>query len=207
MNTHFSRADVEILAKERVYQGRFQIERLTLRYRLFNGSWSQPFVREIFERGEAVGVLLFDPNRNQLVLIEQFRAGIVLKTENPWLIEIVAGVIDNNESLEDVAARETREETGLTVHNLSFISRHWVSPGASTERITLYCGQIDASQAQGIHGLADEGEDIRLHVLKVQEAYHLLNTGKIDNASTLIALHWLQQHESTVRETWSRSAC
>ncbi|MES2999018.1 MAG: NUDIX domain-containing protein [Pseudomonadota bacterium] len=206
MNLHFSRTDVRILEQQRVYQGHFQLDRLKLQYRLFKGGWSQPLLREIFERGEAVGILLFDPERNKIVLIEQFRAGIVLKTGNPWLIEIVAGMIDGNESLKEVAKRETQEETGLTLHNLSFISRHWVSPGASTERITLYCGQVDSSQAQGFHGLANEGEDIRLHVLTVQKAYYLLNTGEIDNASTIIALLWLQQHETVVRKIWSNKA-
>jgi ADP-ribose pyrophosphatase len=204
MSPQFSRADVKILDQQPVYQGRFQLDHLTLQHRLFNGGWSQPLLREVFKRGEAVGVLLFDPDRNQIVLIEQFRAGIVLKTEHPWLIEIVAGVIDDSESPEEVAERETQEETGLTVRNLFFISRHWVSPGASTERITLYCGQIDAMQAQGVHGLAEEGEDIRLQVLDIQAAFHLLTTGKIDNASTIIALLWLQQHEKTVRKTWSK---
>lgn len=202
MEPNFTRADVKILEKKCAYQGHFQLERLRLQYRLFNGGWSEPVFREVFERGEAVGILLFDPERDQLVLIEQFRAGIVMKTENPWLIEIAAGVIDSGESPEQVAQRETQEETGLTLQNLFFISRHWVSPGGSTEQISLFCGQVDASQAQGVHGLASEGEDIRLHVLKVKEAYHLVNKGKIDNAATIIALLWLQQNEKMVRKTW-----
>ncbi|MDQ8039043.1 MAG: NUDIX domain-containing protein [Rickettsiella sp.] len=212
MGFHFTKADVEILEQKTVYQGYFRLEQLRLRYRLFNGGWSKAVNREVFERGEAVGVLLFDPERNQLVLIEQFRAGIMLKTENPWIIEIVAGVIDDDEGQmvqkelaeQKTATRETQEETGLTVHNLFFISRHWVSPGGSTERISLFCGQIDSSQAQGVHGLANEGEDIRLHVLDVKKAYKLVNEGKFDNATTIIALLWLQQNEKMVRAVWSK---
>ncbi len=203
MGHQFTKSDVEILEKKTVYQGHFRLERLKLRYRLFSGGWSKPVYREVFERGEAVGVLLFDPERDQLVLIEQFRAGVVTKTESPWILEIAAGVIDPEESFEQVACRETQEETGLEVQNLFFISRHWVSPGGSTERISLFCGQIDARQAKGIHGLASEGEDIRLHILDVKEAYKLVNEGKIDNAITIIALLWLQQNEKIVRTRWS----
>ncbi len=203
MEPCFTSTDVRVLERQCVYQGHFRLERLKLQYRLFNGGWSQPFFREVFERGEAVGILLFDPRRDQLVLIEQFRAGIIMKTKNPWLIEIAAGVIDPGESPEQVAQRETQEETGLVVQNLFFISRHWVSPGGSTEQISLFCGQVDASQAQGIHGLASEGEDIRLHVLNVKEAYDLVNKGKFNNATTIIALLWLQQNEKIVRKRWS----
>ncbi|MES2142118.1 MAG: NUDIX domain-containing protein [Pseudomonadota bacterium] len=203
MSHHFTKKDVEILEQKTVYQGHFQLERLKLRYRLFNGGWSKQVYREVFVRGEAVGVLLFDPERDRLVLIEQFRAGIATKTENPWIIEIVAGVIDHEESFEQVAHRETQEETGLNVQNLFFISRHWVSPGGSTEQISLFCGQIDVRQAKGIHGLASEGEDIRLHILDVKEAYKLVNAGKVDNAITIIALLWLQQNEKMVRTKWS----
>ena len=205
MESCFTRADVKVLERQCVYQGHFRLERLKLQYRLFNGGWSQPFSREVFERGDAVGILLFDPQRDQLVLIEQFRVGIMMKTENPWLIEIAAGVIDAGESPEQVAHRETQEETGLAVQNLFFISRHWVSPGGSTEQISLFCGQVDASQAQGVHGLASEGEDIRLHILNVKEAYNLVNKGKIDNATTIIALLWLQQNEKMLRDTWSNN--
>lgn len=203
MQPTFTRKDVEILEQRRVYQGHFQLDCLKVQYRLFNGGWSEPVSREVFERGEAVGVLLFDPQRDQLVLIEQFRVGTVMKTNNPWILEIVAGVIDVKESFEQVAKKETQEETGLSLHNLLPISQHWVSPGGSTERIYLFCAQVDSSQAKGIHGLASEGEDIRLHIVSVKEAYHWVNEGKIDNASTIIALLWLQLNEKKVRQTWS----
>jgi ADP-ribose pyrophosphatase len=203
MQPVFTSKDVKILEQQRVYQGHFQLDRLKLQYRLFKGGWSKPVSREIFERGEAVAVLLFDSQRDQLVLIEQFRAGIVRKTNNPWIIEVVAGVIEGEEGFEQVAKRETQEETGLTLHRLFPISHHWVSPGGSTERIRLFCAQVDSSQAQGIHGLASEGEDIRLHIVSIKEAYNWVNEGKIDNATTLIALLWLQQNEKKLRKAWS----
>lgn len=203
MSSYATSTDVKLLERQCVYQGHFQLERLKLEYRLFAGGWSKPLYREVFERGKAVAVLLFDPQRDKLVFIEQFRAGIVTKTESPWLLEIVAGVIDPKESPIQVAVRETHEETGLSLYNLLFVCQYWVSPGASTERVSLFCGQVDSNQARGIHGLASEGEDIRLHILDRQEAYHLVNTGKIDNAVTIIALLWLQQNETMVRKAWS----
>lgn len=202
MNPQFDRSDVKILQQQIVYQGHFQLEQLKLQFRLFNGGWSSPRLREVFERGEAVGVLLFDTNSDRLVLVEQFRVGIASKAKNPWLIEIVAGVINKDESLEQVARRETQEETGLEITNLFPICQYWVSPGGSSERMHLFCGQVDAELAQGIHGVAEEGEDIRLHVLSLKAAYNLLNQGKFNNSSTIIALQWLQQNEQKVREAF-----
>lgn len=202
MRPNFTRADVKILQRKTVYAGHFQLEQLKLQYRLFQGGWSPPLLREVFERGEAVGILLFDTENNKLVLIEQFRPGLAIKAQVPWLIEIVAGVIGQNERLEQVARRETQEETGLMVTNLFPICHYWVSPGGSSERIYLFCGQVDSKLAQGIHGLVEEGEDIRLHILSPQQAYNLLDEGKINNSPTIIALQWLRQYEQSVRRAW-----
>lgn len=206
MNSHFDDSDVKVLERQIVYQGHFQIEQCKVQFRLFNGGWSQPRLREVFERGEAVGVLLFDANNDQLVLIEQFRVGIVNKAKNPWLLEIVAGVIKKDENLEQVARRETQEESGLEITNLFPIYQYWVSPGGSSERIYLFCGQVDAKLAQGIHGMTEEGEDIRLHVLSLKSAFDLLNQGKINNSSTIIALQWLQHNEQIVRDVFLKKS-
>lgn len=206
MNSHFDRSDVKILQQQVVYQGHFQIKQLKVQFRLYNGEWSQPRLREVFERGEAVGILLFDAHNDQLVLIEQFRVGIANKAKSPWLIEIVAGVIDTDESVEQAARRETQEESGLEITNLFPIYQYWVSPGGSSERIYLFCGQVNAKLAQGIHGVPEEGEDIRLHVLNVKTAYSLLNQGKINNGSTIIALQWLQHNEQIVRDVFLKKS-
>ncbi|MFZ0218991.1 MAG: NUDIX domain-containing protein [Candidatus Aquirickettsiella sp.] len=202
MNSQFNCSDVKILQKELVYRGHFQLERWNVQFRLFSGGWSEAQIREVFERGEAVGVLLFDNNSDQLVLVEQFRVGIVNKAKNPWLIEIVAGVINKGESLEQVARRETQEETGLIITSLLPICQYWVSPGGSSECMYLFCGQVNAQLAQGIHGIAEEGEDIRLQVLSLKVAYNLLNQGKFNNGSTIIALQWLQYNEPKVRDAF-----
>lgn len=202
MNFQHNCSDFKILQHQIVYRGHFQLERLKVQFRLFSGGWSETQIREVFERGEAVGVLLFDINSDQLVLVEQFRVGIANKVKNPWLIEIVAGVINKGETLVQVAQRETLEETGLTIMNLLPICQYWVSPGGSSERLYLFCGQVNAHLAKGIHGLAEEGEDIRLQVLNLKVAYNLLNEGKFNNGSTIIALQWLQHNEQKVRETF-----
>lgn len=200
MNT-FSTTDVKIIEKKTVYQGYFKIEKLTLQHRLFKGGWSQPFEREIFERGHAVAVLLYDPILNKVVLIEQFRAG-ALEQGNPWLLELVAGIIEPNENPEQVVIRETREEAGLDTSTLIPIYHYWVSPGGSSERVNLFCARVDASNAGGIHGLPEEHEDIKVWVLDIQTAYELLEKGEIRNAITLIALQWLKIHETEVRKKW-----
>ncbi|WP_010597811.1 NUDIX domain-containing protein [Rickettsiella massiliensis] len=129
----FSATDVKMLECKLVYQGYFQMQRIKLQHRLFAGGWSQPLFREVFVRGEAVGVLLFDPKQDQLVLIEQLRAGIVNQSSQPWLVEIVAGMTEPGEDKQTVAQRETREETGLLLQNIYPITQYWLSPGGSNE--------------------------------------------------------------------------
>lgn len=196
--------DVKILKHEVAYQGYYKIEKYYLKHRLFNGQWSPELEREVFERGNAVGVLPYDPILNKVVLIEQFRIGTYGQTENPWILEIVAGIIDKNETLEEVAHREVHEEAGLAIQKLLPICNYWVSPGGTTEKVKLFCAKIDASHAGGIHGLAEEHEDIRVHVLNVADAYTMLSNGKICNAATIIALQWLQINEHWIKNQFQR---
>lgn len=199
----FTSKDVEVLNKETVYQGYFRIEKYTLKHRLFRGGWSESFIRELFERGHAAAVLLYDPVLHKIVLIEQFRIGTLGHTDNPWLLELVAGIIDDpSETTEQVAVRETQEEAGLEILDLLPICDYWVSPGGTTERVALFCARVDASQAGGWHGLAEESEDIRVLVFDVAEVYKLLATGQICNAATIIAVQWFQLHEQEVRQKW-----
>lgn len=197
-------ADVNVIREETVYRGYFSIKKFTLKHRLFDGDWSQAFQREVFERGHAVGVLLYDPILNKMVLIEQFRVGTLGSTQHPWLLEIVAGIIDEDETTEQVAKREVSEEAGLKILDLIPIYNYWVSPGGSTEQVTLYCGRVDATNAQGIFGLADEDENIRVHVLDVKEVYDLLANGKINNALAIIAVQWFQLNEEKIKQQWKK---
>ncbi len=199
----FTREDVDILASETAYQGYFRLEKYRLKHRVFKGGWGAAIDRELFERGYAVGALPYDPKSDQVVLIEQFRLGALKDQRSPWLLECVAGVVDKaHESIEDTIHREADEEAGLDISALWPIYDYWVSPGGTSERIHLFCAKVDASQASGIHGLNEEGEDIRVHVIDREQAYAALATGEIDNALTIIALQWLQLNYTKVKEQW-----
>jgi ADP-ribose pyrophosphatase len=188
--------DVEILNHTLVYQGHFRLEKYQLRFRLFAGGWSQPVTRELFSRGTSAGVLPYDPYLDKVVLIEQFRIGALGGAQSPWLQEIVAGVVELNEAPEAVVKREAQEEAGLELLDLQPICKYWVSPGATSEQISLFCATVDSTHASGVYGLIEEGEDIKVKVLSAQDAFAAVEAGKINNASSIIALQWLQLHHS-----------
>lgn len=197
------RDDVEIIERRPVFQGYFRIDRYRLRHRLHGGGMSGEIVREVFERGHAVGVLPYDPVRREVVLIEQFRVGALAACEPPWLTEVVAGIIEPGESPEDVARREAREEAGLAVGALRPMVRYLSSPGGASETVTLFLGRVDAEGAGGIHGLDHETEDIRVMPMAAERAIAMVADGRIGNAMTVIALQWLALHEGEVRRQWS----
>ena len=186
--------DVKIEKKEVVYQGFFRMDKITLGHRRFNGEWLGPFTRELFERGQAVCVLLYDPARDRVVLTEQFRIGAIEDERSPWLIELVAGMVEEGETYEDVAVRESEEEAGCVPSTLIPICNYWVSPGGTSERVAVYCGLVDSEGLGGLHGLDDEHEDIRVHNISFTEAYQAVESGDINNAATIIALQWLKIH-------------
>lgn len=192
----FSRKDISITQTDESYSGFFRILTYHLQHALYEGGTTPTLKRELFERGEAAAVLLYDPERQCVVLTEQFRIGALEDPRSPWLLEVVAGMIDTDESPEAVAMREVQEETGGYCHNLIPIYRYWVSPGGTSERIHLYCGLVDSQDFHGIHGLEAEGEDIKLVTLPVQEAFALLDKGDINNGATIIALQWLQLNQT-----------
>jgi ADP-ribose pyrophosphatase len=195
--------DVDLIEKTTPFKGYFQIDRYRLRHRKHDGGWTRDIVREVFERGHAVGVLLYDPALDSVLLIEQFRVGAYAAAMDAWQIEVVAGIIDAGETPEQVAVREAQEEAGCTVTDLAFICKYLVSPGGATESCTLYCGRADLSSAGGHHGLHEEDEDIRAFVVPVDEALRLLEDGRFGNAVTIIALQWLALHRAPLQQRWS----
>ena len=191
----FNINDVEVLEKERRYEGFFKLERLILKHRLFSGGWSRPIVREVFERGEAVGVLPYDPVHDTVCLIQQFRPGMVNGPDSPWPYEIVAGMMDvEGETQEELARRELREEAGATEVELYPILDYWVSPGGTSERIHLFCGLLNLEGVRGVHGNEYEGEDIKVEIFSREKALSLVESGIVNNAATLISLMWLEKH-------------
>jgi ADP-ribose pyrophosphatase len=198
-------SEVQVVARENAYSGYFRIDRYRLRHQLFNGGTSPEIRRELFDRGHAVAVILYDPQRDEVVLIDQFRIGALTADFPPWVTEIVAGIIDPGETPEEVARRETREETGCAVHDLELVYDYLVTPGCSNETVKLFCGRVDASKAGGIFGLEDEGEDIRVRAVPMPEALELLATGKINTSLGIIGLQWLALNRAKLRERWQRS--
>lgn len=200
----FAKNDVEIIARETLYSGFFSMDLYRFRHRLFNGEMSGEIRREIFERGHAAVLLPFDPVRDEVVLVEQIRIAAYDVSESPWLLEMVAGMIEEGETVEDVARREALEEAGLVVGRTKPVLSYLASPGGTSERLSIMVGEVDATTAEGIHGLADENEDIRVHVVSREQAYQWVEEGKIDNAASVIALQWLQLHYQTLRNEWKK---
>ena len=199
-------SDVEILERRTEFRAFLRLDALRLRHRLFAGGWSAEVQRELFVRGPAVGVLLYDPERGEVVLVEQFRIGALAAGFPPWSVELVAGLVEPGERFEDVARREAREEAGADVAGLIALPRYVVSPGCSDETVQLFCARIDSRGLGGIHGLADEHEDIRVLVLSLDEALARCADGRIANAMTLVALYWLALHRAEFDRRWLDAA-
>ena len=193
----------EVLDKSICYSGFFRMEKYRLRHELFAGGWSPEMTRECLERGHAVAVLLYDPDSDQVVLLEQFRVGALEFPGGPWLLEIVAGIMDEpGETIEEVARRETVEEAGCEILDLIPICHYLVSPGGTSESITLFCGRVDTSRIGGLRGVVEEHEDIRLHVVSRSEALNLLHSGRINSAAPIIALQWLELNRLKLLGRW-----
>ncbi|NUT85693.1 NUDIX domain-containing protein [Pseudomonas corrugata] len=194
---------VDIVKRDSCYQGFYKLDRVQLRHELFAGGMSREISRELFVRHDAVCVLPYDPQRDEVVLIEQFRVGAMGKTPNPWLVELVAGLIDKDEQPEEVAHREAQEEAGLDFAALWPMTKYFPSPGGSDEFVHLYLGRCDSTGAGGLHGLVEEAEDIRVKVWAFEDALQAVRDGRICNAASIIALQWLALNRDEVRGLWS----
>jgi ADP-ribose pyrophosphatase len=197
---------VEILDRTVVFDGHFQMVRYRLRHWQFAGGLGPELVREVFVRGHAVAVLPYDPVRDEVVLVEQFRVGALDADWDPWLLETVAGIVEDGESPEGVARREGLEEAGLELVDLAPVCSCFMSPGGSSEIVHVFVGRVDATAAGGIFGLPDEGEDIKVHVVPYAQALAWLDEGRLRVAHTLLALQWLARHRDALRVRWRRAA-
>jgi len=176
-----------------VYQGFYKVDRLVFKHSLFNGGETPPVAREQFVRGNVVGVLPYDPVSDQVLIIEQFRIGARHQETGPWLKEIIAGMIDTDETPEQVAIREAKEEAGLELQGLKLVANYLASPGSSTEEVFVYFAETDLSSAGGVYGLDSEDEDILTHVVSAKDAIKMLETREVRNALSIIALQWFSQ--------------
>ena len=193
---------IEVDQRETLFDSFLRVDRLKLRHSLFAGGWSELMTRELILRPRAVGVLLFDPAQQQVVLVRQIRVGMLDEGQKPWLLELVAGMVESGEEPIEVAARESLEEANTKPQDLLQICEYYNSPGISNERITLFCGRVDATQAGGIFGLDAEHEDIEVVVLSLSDALAKVASGEINNAMSIIALQWLQLNQPMLEESW-----
>ena len=191
--------EFEILEQETVYNGFFRLENYRLRHTLFKGGWSPVIGRELFRRGTCVAVLLYDPDADKVVLIEQFRIGAIADPERAWQIEIVAGAVEEGETPEEVAHREAKEEAGCDILELKLINCFYTTPGGSSEKISLFYGRVDSSRTGGVHGLEHEDEDILVYAVDFEEAYRMLEHGRIESGVPIVALQWLALQRRNLR--------
>ncbi|QUY38229.1 NUDIX domain-containing protein [Acinetobacter junii] len=191
----FSASDVSIESRENLFRGFIQVEKVTIKHRLFNKSnYSSSIHRELIHRPEAAGVLLYDNQQRRFALIEQFRIGALNDIVSPWQLEVIAGVLDGDETPETCIRRESLEEAGCEVHDLQHLFTFYPSAGACSEIFHLYVANVELPTSGGVFGMPDEGEDIQLHLFDYSDAPLLLKNGRLRNAPVIMALQWLTQH-------------
>ncbi|AWB52227.1 ADP-ribose diphosphatase [Pasteurella multocida] len=196
----FCQQDIDILSEETLYQGFFQLKKIQFKHKLFAGGYSGVVTRELLVKGAASAVIAYDPIKDAVVLVEQVRIGAYQpdSAQSPWLLELIAGMVEEGEKPEEVALRESEEEAGVQVQDLQHCLSVWDSPGGVLERIHLFVGKVDSTTAKGLHGLSEENEDIRVHVVSREQAYQWVNEGKIDNSIAVLGLQWLQLNYKTL---------
>ena len=195
--------EIHVIERTTPYRGFFRVDAYRLRHKVFDAGWSDEMMREVLERGHAVGVLPYDPILDQVILIEQFRIGAYTAPGfSPWQIECVAGIIEPGHSAEDTAHREAKEEAGVEIRELVPIAHYLSSPGGTSETIQLFCGHADSVGVGGIHGLADEHEFVRVLTAPSDDAFRMVDDGRICNSMTIIALQWLKNHRHALRVSW-----
>lgn len=200
---HFSKDDVVVERRDTLFQGFYRMDKLHLRHRQFAGGMGPVISRELMVRPAAVGVLIYDPEGDCVLLIEQFRVG-ALDDAHPWQMEIVAGLVEPGEHPDEVVRREAKEEAGVELGRVERVMEFLPSPGGSDERFALYVASADLSLAGGIHGLPEEGEDIRVNVMSVNQALSALERGRINNAPCILALQWLALNKPRLQARWKK---
>ncbi|MBE2897568.1 NUDIX domain-containing protein [Pasteurellaceae bacterium 20609_3] len=200
----FGPQDLRIEKETLVYDGFFKLYTIDFKHKLFAGGESGLVRRELLDKGEAAAVIAYDPQRDAVVMVEQVRIGAYVgdKTRSPWLLELVAGMVESGEKPEEVAKREALEEAGITIEAVEHVMSVWDSPGGITERIHMFAGKVDTRDVGGLYGLSCENEDIKVHVIPREEAYQGLQNGRIDNAIAVMGLQWLQLNYAALQQRW-----
>ena len=196
-------SDVDVLECTNVFDGYLKVHNYRLRHKLFSGGWSSEISREVMERAHVVAVLPYDPQEDSVVLIEQFRPGMFHDGHDPWSVEVVAGLIEKNETAEEVARREMLEEAGLEISSLHRIGGLYSSPGVYSEHVTMFVAHVSSRNAGGIYGIDQEHEDIRAFTCSFAEAAAMLEDGRIQVSHTVAALQWLALHKEEMCDRWA----
>lgn len=195
----YNKKDVEITQREYLYQGFIQVEKISLRHQLFNqANYTSTIQRELIHRKEAAGVLIYNDQQQRFALIEQFRVGAIDDPVSPWQLEIIAGVLDGDESPESCIRRESIEESGCEIQDLEHLFSFYPSAGACDEIFHLYVAQAELPEQGGVFGMPDEGENIQLHIVQYQDLNQLLSSSRLRNAPVIMALQWLKQHVAQI---------
>jgi len=192
--------DFSVSTDKTVYDGFFKMYELELTHKKFDGGWTQAISRELFHRGEAAAAILYDPNKDLIGLIDQFRVGALESEYGPWCLETVAGMMEEGETPESLITRELEEEAGIVGARLIPIVSYYSSPGGCSEKIHLFCALCDLSGKGGLFGLADENEDIQFSVVNADDVFKNMYAGRTNNAATLLGLQWLQLNRRSLQQ-------
>ncbi len=195
---------LEVIARERCFNGFLRLVRYRLRHSLFVGGWGPVIERERIERLNAVAAILYDSLRDQIVMVEQFRIGALEHGQGAWTLEPVGGILNHGEQAEEVVRREAMEEAGMEIQELEHIDTYHVSPGTCADRVRLFCGRVHAAGALGVHGIIEEGEETRVKVIDARQAILDLSSGRIDTSSAIIGIQWLALNRDRLRREWNR---
>ena len=185
MNSNF-----KVTNKKNLYDGFFKMNEVSLKYKKYDGSWSNEIKRELFGGAQVSAVLPYDPIKKEIVLIQQFRPGTISRNTNNYLKEIVAGIIDPGESPEIAAKRECLEETGYKIKKLTSIQGYYPAPGSSESFYHLFLGEVDSKNGRKIMGLDTENEDILVESFNINQVKKMMQNGELINGLSLIAIQW-----------------
>ena len=184
------KTNYKIINKKNIYKGFFEMNEYELIHKKHDGNWSDKIKREVFGGAHVASLLPYDPIKKEIILIQQFRAGILSRHKENLLYEIVAGIIDKNENPDQTSIRECFEETGCDVKKLIHIQDYFPAPGSSESFYHLYLGEVESFKGTRLRGLKKENEDIMVSSFKIQEVRKMLDSKRIKNGLTLIALQW-----------------
>lgn len=180
----------KIINKKKLYSGFFSLNKYEFIHQKHDGIWTNKVEREVFSGSHVSALLPYDPIKKEIILIQQFRAGVLSRYDDDYLYEIVAGIIDKNESPEETARRECLEETGCEVNKITPIQNYFPNPGSSESYYHLFLGDINSFTGERIKGIESENENILVKPFKINQVRKMLKDKVITNGLTLVALQW-----------------